>query len=98
MRRLWWTTCRPGSGSGYGAGRKVVACRADGQGLAAASGDWKVRFRNRGCGADLLTLWGHTGGVMSVAFSADGQRLASASHDRTVKLWDARSGAELLTL
>jgi WD40 repeat protein/serine/threonine protein kinase len=49
-------------------------------------------------GAELLTLEGHTGPVVSASFSADGSRILTGSWDRTARLWDAKSGAELLTL
>jgi WD40 repeat protein/serine/threonine protein kinase len=47
--------------------------------------------------AELLTLNGHTGGVVSVAISPDGKRLVSGSQ-RAAKVWDAQSGQELFTL
>ena len=43
-------------------------------------------------GAEVATLGGHEGIVMSVAFSPDGTRLASGSNDNTIKLWDGASG------
>ncbi len=46
---------------------------------------------------ELLTLSGHSAGVMCVAFSPDGRRLASGSWDRTVKLWDTARGEEVFT-
>jgi WD40 repeat protein len=46
----------------------------------------------------LLTLEGHSGGVLAVEFSPDGSKLASASDDKKVMLWDPSTGAHLHTL
>lgn len=49
-------------------------------------------------GAELLTLEGHTGQILSVVFSFDDQLVASSSEDCTVRLWDTHTGALYLTL
>ncbi len=53
-----------------------------------------VMTRRRRCGtpqtgAEVLTLKGHTGHVVSASFSPDGSRVVTASHDKTAKVWDA---------
>jgi WD40 repeat protein len=49
-------------------------------------------------GAEVLTLKGHTGFVISASWSPDGSRLVTGSEDQTAKVWDAKTGAEVLTL
>jgi WD40 repeat protein len=66
-----------------------VAFSPDGQRLASASGDRRVKIWDAQTGQECLTLEGHTGVVYSVAFGPDGQRLASVSEDQTVEVWDA---------
>jgi WD40 repeat protein len=78
---------------GHSGSATAVVFSPDGQLLASASHDWRVRLWNAKTGALLRTLKGHSGWVTAVAFSPDGQLLASASHDRTVILWDAKTGA-----
>ncbi|MBI2837255.1 MAG: DUF4062 domain-containing protein [Acidobacteria bacterium] len=48
--------------------------------------------------ACLMTLTGHTKGVLACAFSPDGSRIVSASCDKTLKLWDVATGRVLATL
>ncbi len=48
--------------------------------------------------ACLMTMAGHTDGVLSCAYSPDGSRIVSASVDRTLKIWDAKIGKDVATL
>lgn len=45
-------------------------------------------------GREVITLSGHTGGVMGLAFSPEGKSLASTSLDGTVKIWSLTPGNE----
>jgi eukaryotic-like serine/threonine-protein kinase len=75
-----------------------VAFSPDGQQLASASGDQTVKVWDPGTGQRILTITGHTGGVVSVTFSPDGRQLATASKDGTARVWDAATGREIFTL
>jgi hypothetical protein len=60
----------------------------DGRRLAVGSSDSKIRILDAQTGSVLMTLAGHTDGVVSVRFSPDGLQLLSASYDNTARLWD----------
>jgi WD40 repeat protein len=75
-----------------------VAFSPDGTRIAAASHDQTARIWDAETGKELLTLSGHTSGVLVVAFSPDGQRLVTGSSDGTAKVWDALTGQLLETL
>ena len=76
----------------------AVAFSPDGQLVATASHDRKVRFWDPKTSVALQTLQGHTDNVNSVAFSPDGHLVASASDDKMVRLWDAKTGTTHQTL
>jgi WD40 repeat protein len=46
--------------------------------------------------ACLLTLTGHTSGVMACAFSPDGSQIVTASRDSTLRLWNVENGEEIV--
>ena len=60
---------------------------------------WMQRV-NKPQHADLcmITLKGHSSGVLACAYSPDGNRIVSASGDQTLRVWDAETGAEIATL
>jgi WD40 repeat protein len=70
----------------------TVAFHPDGQRLASACADGKVRLHDARTGQQLLELKGHEGKVHGVAFSPDGRQLASGGRDLTVRLWNVETG------
>jgi hypothetical protein len=66
----------------------AVAFSRDGDTLASASDDGKVRLWDATDGQQIGDpLTGHDGGVIAVAYSPDGDTLASVSFSGTVRLW-----------
>ena len=74
-----------------------MAFTPDGQRLASASPDKRVRLWDVRGEKELLSLQGHTASVNTVAFAPDGNTLASASADGTMKLWNTQDGSVIAT-
>ncbi|HTP03318.1 MAG TPA: hypothetical protein VMJ64_18215, partial [Anaerolineales bacterium] len=62
-----------------------------------ASEDNTTKIWNAETGQEVLTLIGHSGGVLGVAFNPDGIRLATAGGDGAVRLYLLRI-EDLITL
>ena len=54
--------------------------------------------RMAGGGSSLLSLGGHTDGILAVAVSPGGGLIATASRDNTARVWNARDGSALRVL
>jgi hypothetical protein len=59
---------------------------------------WEYRYLHGLCHTHLMTLRGHTDGVLHTAFSPGGSRILTCGRDEMVRVWDAGTGAELLRL
>ena len=73
-----------------------VAFSPDGQRIVTGSEDRTAKVWEAASGHELVTLKGHSNGILSVAFSPDGQRIVTGSLDQTAKVWEAANGQELL--
>ena len=73
----------------------AAAVAPDGQTLALAGLDGRIRLHDLGHGTQLAAfLEGHVDAVYSLAFSPDGNSLASGSVDRTVRCWQVATGEQ----
>lgn len=84
--------------SGQLDGLRDLVFSPDGQLLAAADVDFRVRLIDVRTGTLRQTLEGHTELILGLAFSPDGKTLVSGGLDKTVRLWDMRTGKQLRTL
>ena len=72
----------------------LSACfRADGQRIAAGSGDQSVRVYDAADGHRMWAMKLHADWVTGVSFSTDQRFVASASKDKTVKIYEAETGS-----
>jgi WD40 repeat protein len=71
----------------------ALAYNHDGRLLASASDDGTATLWDASSGREMMTLSGHSGGVLGVAFSPNSELLYTASRDGTVKLWDLSPAA-----
>lgn len=70
----------------------------DGRTILAGFADAKARIYDTQSAKVILTLVGHSAGVISARFSPDGSRIVTASRDKTARIWDAKTGQVLITL
>jgi WD40 repeat protein len=80
---------------GYPGGPIPVVLSADGNVLARAVGEGRVRVWDLGSGRVRSELSGPIGAVASIAVSRSGDRLLTGSNDGIARLWDLRSGSLL---
>ena len=73
---------------------EAIAFSRDGERLATASDDGRVRLWDVKTRKPLARLAGHRGKVCDVAFSPDGTTLASAGVDGTARIWDPATGVQ----
>src|SRR6201990_7172 len=77
----------------FGARVFSVAFSPDGQYIASASDDGKIRVWNAMTGETVGgPFTGHRESVWSVAFSPDGQHIVSGSDDGTIRVWNTTTG------
>jgi WD40 repeat protein len=76
----------------------ALACRANGDFLAAETAEPDICLYAPGVPGSGKTLKGHTGRVMSVCFARDARTLVSLGDEGTIRFWDTDSGKEIARL
>lgn len=80
---------------GHAVGSMCLAISADGQTLAAGSGDSCIRLWDTTTGKERYAEDGHRGRVFNVAFLDGGKCVVSAGRDNVVRVWDRETGRQL---
>ena len=92
-------TLTPGPAKGnlgpWSGGVNGLAFRPDGDRLAAAGADLRVRVWETATGRPVLDVPASSGDILSLAYSPDGRRLAVASATHTLRVLDAEDGRVL---
>ena len=55
--------------------------------ITTSSEDQTIKFWDAATGEEVLTLRGHSGGVLGIAISPGGDQIVSTSTDTTARLW-----------
>lgn len=78
-------------------GEQVVATSADGQRIATAGEDHKIRLWDS-AGQALGVLEGHSARIAGLVFAADGKQLYSAGEDATIRGWNLETNSLAATI
>lgn len=78
--------------------QQTLTVSSDGQYLAGAGYQGKVRIWNLEKQELIKTYQAHQGGIFDLSFSPDGKRLASCGYDAHVRVWDWEKEKELIAL
>ncbi|MBL9122723.1 MAG: WD40 repeat domain-containing protein, partial [Planctomycetaceae bacterium] len=78
-------------------GASCLAISANGQLVATAGADLKIKVWQVSDAKLRATFEGHTGPITALAFIPNGDKLASVSHDKTLRLWNVAQGTPIST-
>ncbi|HMC65359.1 MAG TPA: hypothetical protein VKI65_10515 [Gemmataceae bacterium] len=70
----------------------------DGETLASAGGDNRIRLWEAATGRPALPLQGHVSGITALAFGPEGRELVAADRGGSVRVWEPATGKELRVL